>query len=70
MENKKQLPLRTGVGIILLNNKNKVFVGEWVNDQPKAGIYSEVDDPDKPPKKDIADFTDEYELPPIPNIGL
>ena len=34
MENKKQLPLRIGVGIILLNNENKVFVGKRI-DNPK-----------------------------------
>ncbi len=34
MENKKQLPLRTGVGIILLNHENKVFVGKRI-DNPK-----------------------------------
>ena len=27
MDNKK-LPLRTGVGVILLNNKNQIFVGK------------------------------------------
>ena len=34
MENKKQLPLRIGVGIILLNNENNVFVGKRI-DNPK-----------------------------------
>ena len=34
MENKKQLPLRIGVGIILLNHKNNVFVGKRI-DNPK-----------------------------------
>ena len=34
MENKKQLPLRMGVGIILLNHENKVFVGKRI-DNPK-----------------------------------
>ena len=34
MENKKQLPLRVGVGIILLNHKNNVFVGKRI-DNPK-----------------------------------
>jgi putative (di)nucleoside polyphosphate hydrolase len=26
--NKQKLPMRTGVGIIVLNNKNQVFVGK------------------------------------------
>ena len=34
MINKKELPLRIGVGIILLNHKNKVFVGKRI-DNPK-----------------------------------
>ena len=34
MENKKQLPLRTGVGIVLLNHENNVFVGKRI-DNPK-----------------------------------
>ena len=34
MNDKKQLPLRIGVGIILLNQENKVFVGKRI-DNPK-----------------------------------
>ena len=34
MESKKQLPLRIGVGIVLLNHKNNVFVGKRI-DNPK-----------------------------------
>ena len=34
MDYKKELPLRIGVGIILLNKKNKVFVGKRI-DNPK-----------------------------------
>jgi putative (di)nucleoside polyphosphate hydrolase len=34
MNNNKQLPLRIGVGIILLNRENKVFVGKRI-DNPK-----------------------------------
>ena len=34
MKYKKQLPLRSGVGIILLNDKNYVFVGKRI-DNPK-----------------------------------
>jgi len=34
MENKKQLPLRIGVGIILLNHENNVLVGKRI-DNPK-----------------------------------
>jgi len=34
MEDKNKLPLRIGVGIVLLNNKNNVFVGKRI-DNPK-----------------------------------
>ena len=34
MQSKNKLPLRIGVGIILLNNKNNVFVGKRI-DNPK-----------------------------------
>ena len=34
MKNYKDLPLRTGVGIVLLNQENKVFVGRRI-DNPK-----------------------------------
>ena len=34
MIKKEELPLRIGVGIVLLNNKNKIFVGKRI-DNPK-----------------------------------
>ena len=34
METKKELPLRLGVGIVLLNTENKIFVGKRI-DNPK-----------------------------------
>ena len=34
MENKNKLPLRIGVGVILLNKKNSIFVGKRI-DNPK-----------------------------------
>ena len=34
MKNKKELPLRIGVGIILLNHENNIFVGKRI-DNPK-----------------------------------
>ena len=44
MENKKQLPLRIGVGIALLNHENKVFVGKRIDNpanswqMPQGGV--------------------------------
>ena len=44
MNNKKDLPLRIGVGIILLNHENKVFVGKRLDNpenywqMPQGGI--------------------------------
>ena len=34
MKNRKELPLRTGVGIALLNHEKKIFVGKRI-DNPK-----------------------------------
>ena len=47
--NKQKLPMRTGVGIILLNNKNQVFVGrrrdnpgdKW--QMPQGGVENDED---------------------------
>ena len=44
MKSKKKLPLRTGVGIILLNHKNNVFVGKRIDNSknfwqmPQGGV--------------------------------
>ena len=44
MENKKKLPLRIGVGIILLNNKKNIFVGKRLDNpnnfwqMPQGGV--------------------------------
>jgi|TARA_B100001971_G_scaffold201892_1_gene215087 putative (di)nucleoside polyphosphate hydrolase len=45
MDNKQELPLRIGVGVILLNDKNEVFVGKRIDNQegnywqmPQGGI--------------------------------
>ena len=49
MEEKKQLPLRTGVGIILLNHENKVFVGKRIDNprdswqMPQGGVEENED---------------------------
>ena len=36
--------MREGQGSYFYHDKNKLFVGEWVNDQPKTGVYTEVED--------------------------
>ena len=44
MKNKKELPLRIGVGIVLLNRENKVFVGKRIDNpanswqMPQGGV--------------------------------
>ena len=62
--------LREGQGSYFYHDKNKLFVGEWVSDQPKTGVYTEVEDDeaDKQPKKPF--FTDAYVLPPINELKL
>jgi len=61
---------REGQGSYFFASKNKVFVGEWVDDMPKAGVYSAVDDPDQIKLNRPRLFTDPYELPDIPQISL
>lgn len=61
--------LREGQGSYFYSQKNQVFIGEWVNDMPRAGIYSEVlQHEPKPPREQ--NFDDDYILPDIPVIGL
>ena len=49
MENKKQLPLRIGVGIVLLNHENKIFVGKRIDNpadswqMPQGGVDENED---------------------------
>ena len=44
MKNKKELPLRIGVGIALLNYENKIFVGKRIDNpanswqMPQGGV--------------------------------
>ena len=44
MKNRKELPLRIGVGIVLLNHENKVFVGKRIDNpanswqMPQGGV--------------------------------
>lgn len=61
---------REGQGSYLYHEKNKLFVGEWVKDQPKTGVYTEVvdDETEQNPKKPY--FTDNYTLPSIPELKL
>jgi hypothetical protein len=61
---------REGQGSYFFASKNKVFVGEWVDDMPKAGVYSEVEDPDAIKQNKPKQFTDAYDLPNIPQIKL
>jgi hypothetical protein len=50
--------------------KNKLFVGEWVDDQPKCGVYTEVEDEDAPAKKTKPHFLDSYAQPDLPAVQL
>ena len=49
MKNKKQLPLRIGVGIALLNHENKIFVGKRIDNpadswqMPQGGVDENED---------------------------
>ena len=47
MDSKKELPLRLGVGIILLNNKNQILVGKRIDNprnswqMPQGGVHKD-----------------------------
>ena len=49
MKNRKELPLRIGVGIVLLNHENKVFVGKRIDNpanswqMPQGGVDKNED---------------------------
>jgi len=47
-----------------------VFVGEWVDDMPKTGVYSEVEDPTTKKEEREKHFMDPYVLPEFPRVEL
>ena len=61
---------REGQGSYYYHSKNKLFVGEWVIDQPKVGVYTEVEDDEVERIRKNPVFTDPYVLPPIPQLKL
>ena len=61
---------REGQGSYFYHDKNKLFVGEWVNDQPKTGVYTEVEDDENEKQQKKPFFTDPYVLPPIYELKL
>jgi hypothetical protein len=62
--------MREGQGSYFYHDKNKLFVGEWVNDQPKTGVYTEVEDDEVEKHNKKPFFTDAYVLPPIYELKL
>ena len=62
MNQKKELPLRIGVGIILLNNKNEIFVGKRIDNpknfwqMPQGGVNQNEDFLDAA-KRELAEET-------------
>ena len=61
---------REGQGSYYFMEKNQVYVGEWVDDIPKAGVFSEVDDNENPVPQRENDFTEPYIPQPFPSIKL
>jgi hypothetical protein len=65
--------LREGQGSYFYAESNKLFVGEYVNDMPKCGIYSEVVD-DKTPEdqqvEKLLQMPDFDDIPPLPKLEL
>ncbi len=62
--------MREGQGSYYYHSKSKLFVGEWVNDHPKTGVYTEVEDDELEKKSRKPYFTDPYVLPSIPELKL
>lgn len=62
--------LREGQGSYFYHSKNKLFVGEWVGDQPKTGVYTEVDDDEAQKQKRDPHFMQDYKLPSVPQLCL
>ena len=61
---------KEGEGSYFFNATSKLYVGEWVDDAPKAGVYSEVENPQVRKYMHPEYFTDTYELPPMPPLDL
>lgn len=59
--------MREGQGSYFYAQKNKLFVGEYVEDNPKAGIYTEVEENEYGQEPKERGFDD---IPPIPVLGL
>ena len=62
--------LRECQGSYFYHDKNKLFVGEWVADQPKAGVYTEVEDENAEQRPERPHFQDKYILPSINELKL
>jgi hypothetical protein len=65
-----QEDMKHGEGSYFYAALNKIYVGEWVEDIPRCGVYSEVDDEDISKYARPQYFTDPYELPPLPGLQL
>lgn len=61
---------REGQGSYLFAEKNKLFVGEWVDDHPRCGIYTEVQDDEAIPRPEKPHFSDDYFMPSLPGLKL
>lgn len=64
--------MREGQGSYFYAQKNKLFVGEYVEDMPKVGIYTEVKEVDAldEPAKDDQKLREFDDIPPLPKLGL
>jgi uncharacterized protein with von Willebrand factor type A (vWA) domain len=62
--------LREGQGSYFYHDKNKLFVGEWVADQPKNGVYTEVEDENAERRPENPHFEDKYIQPSIAELKL
>jgi hypothetical protein len=61
---------KEGQGSYFFNTSSKLYVGEWVDDAPKAGVYSEVENPQVRKYIQPQYYTDPYELQSLPALKL
>ena len=62
--------MKHGQGSFYYGNSNRIYVGEWVENIPKCGIFTEVEDDEISQPYKPSYFTDSDETPAMPVLRL
>ena len=62
--------MKHGQGSFYYGNSNRIYVGEWVENVAKCGIFTEVEDDEAGQPYRPKYFTDPDQTPNLPNLGL